>query len=194
MTPITIYDRSTGLIMSNGTLPDDLLNGSFHLAGQHGFVLGSYDNQEFWIDNGTPAQLPPKPYPFAHLDIATKQWIDPRMLEDVQQATWGNMKVLRSQKESAGFDWDGSTFDSDQVSQQRIMGAVQLAGMSPTFTIPWTLKDNSVRVLSAADMMAVGAALGSHVAAIFARAQDLRVAIYAATTIAAVEAITWDAP
>lgn len=102
------------------------------------------------------------------------------------------MKALRSQKESAGFTWDGSVFDSDRVSQSRIMGAVQLAGMNPAFEIPWTLQNNSVRVLNAADMISVGATLGSHVATIFARAQELRTEIYAASTIAEVEAITWE--
>lgn len=194
MTAITIYDRSTGLIMSNADVPDELLHGSFQLALQHDYVFGTYGREGYWVNNGAIVELPPKPHLFAYLNPTTKQWVDPRTLETVQAAAWGAMKALRSQKEAAGFTWDGSVFDSDQVSQSRIMGAVQLAVMSPGFEIPWTLQDNTVRTLSASDMMAVGAALGGHVAAIFARAQELRVEIYAATSIAAVDAITWDAP
>lgn len=193
MTPITIYDRASGAIIASGLLPDAQSMDSFQQAPEHGALLGSYSAEEFWIDNGVPVALPPKPHPFAYLNPTTKQWVDPRTLEQVQTMAWGAMKTLRSQKEAAGFTWDGSTFDSDQTSQSRIMGAVQLAGMSPAFEIPWTLKDNSVRTLSASNMAAVGTALGAHVSAIFARAQELRLEIYAATTIAAVEAITWDA-
>ena len=194
MTPITIYDRASGVIIASGMLPDAQSMDSFQQAPEHGALLGSYSAEEFWIDDGVPAALPPKPHPFAYLNPATKQWVDPRTLEQVQTMTWGAMKSLRAQKEFAGFTWDGSVFDSDQTSQSRIMGAVQLAGMSPAFEIPWTLQDNTVRVLNAADMAGVGAALGTHVSAIFARAQELRVEIYAATTIAAVEAITWGEP
>lgn len=193
MTPVTIYDRATGNIMSTCTLSDGAPpQEQLGLAPEHGFVLGTFSAQEFWIDNDTPVPLPPKPSPFCNLNPITRQWEDPRTLEQVQTMVWEGMKTLRSQKEAAGFTWDGSVFDSDQISQSRIMGAVQLAGMNPAFEIPWTLEDNTVRVLSASDMQAVGAALGSHVATIFARAQELRAEIYAATTIAAVEAVTWE--
>ena len=194
MTEVTIYDRASGNIMSTCTLPDGVPpQEQLGLAPEHGFVLGTYSRDEFWIDNDILVPLPPKPSPFCNLNPATRQWEDTRTLEQVQTMTWGNMKALRSQKEADGFTWDGSVFDSDQVSQSRIMGAVQLAEMNPEFEIPWTLEDNTVRVLSASDMKAVGAALGVHVATIFARAQELRLEIYAATTIAAVEAITWGA-
>lgn len=193
MTEVTIYDRASGNIMSTCTLPDGVPpQEQLGLAPEHGFVLGTYSRDEFWIDNDIPVPLPPKPSPFCNLNPATRQWEDTRTLEQVQMMTWNNMKVLRSQKESAGFTWDGSVFDSDRVSQSRIMGAVQLAGMNPAFEIPWTLQNNSVRVLTATDMLSVGATLGSHVATIFARAQEIRTEIYAASTIAEVEAITWE--
>ena len=192
MIELTLYDTATGVIQHRAVVErEETINEQVVPPGW-GYVVGGYDRNAFWIDNGTPTALPPLPNAFCYLDHDTKQWVDSRTLEQMQAFAWGAMKALRFQKEVAGFSWDGSVFDSDQVSQSRIMGAVQLAGMSSTFTIPWTLQDNTVRVLSASDMMAVGAALGTHVSAIFARAQELRVEIYAATTIAAVEAITWD--
>ncbi len=191
MMQVTIYDVSTGLVLSNATLPDGTTVDDLRLAPDHGTIMGHYGRDEVWIDAGVPVSYPPRPSRYANLNRTTKQWIDSRTLEQVQTMTWNNMKALRFQKESEGFAWDGSVFDSDQVSQSRIMGAVQLAEMNPAFEIPWTLEDNTVRVLSASDMKAVGAALGAHVATIFARAQEIRTEIYAASTIAEVEAITW---
>lgn len=196
---ITVYCIGTGRISRNmqisGESPDELVN-IIKATESMGVISGTYDPELYYVDEPTqqPVAFPARPTTNHLFDFALKQWVDTRTLQEVQAAAWGTMKAIRSQKEAAGFTWDGSAFDSDQVSQSRIMGAVQLAGMNPAFEIPWTLQDNTVRVLSASDMMAVGAALGAHVAAIFARAQELRLEIYAATTIAAVEAITWDAP
>lgn len=187
----TIFDTLTGKIRVN--IGTDASPVDFCDAGES-YVSGEYDPRVHYVDVLTqqPVLLPPKPSSCHQFDFATKQWVDSRTLGQAQTMAWSDMKTLRSQKESDGFTWDGSVFDSDRVSQSRIMGAVQLAGMNPAFEIPWTLEDNTVRVLSASDMQAVGAALGSHVATIFARAQELRAEIYAATTIAAVEAVTWE--
>ena len=55
---------------------------------------------------------------------------------------------------------------------------------------PW-IADNSVRTLSAAQMVAVGVAAGQHVAAQRATARALREQIQAATTPQELEAIVW---
>jgi len=121
----------------------------------------------------------------------TRQWEDPRTLDDLKATQWTVIKQSRSNAEYEGFTWESSVFDSDAVSQNRITGAVTLAQMSTTFTVDWILKDNTVRTLNQADMMQVGAALGVHVATIFAKAQALRLVINAAETKEAVEAIAW---
>jgi hypothetical protein len=112
-------------------------------------------------------------------------------LPDLKDAKWLAIKSARSQAEYAGFAWDGSTFDSDPVSQQRLVAAVTQAQMDAAFSIGWTLKDNSVRQLDAVQMKAVGAALGAHVATQFAHGQGLRVRIEAATTAAEVALMVW---
>ena len=63
--------------------------------------------------------------------------------------------------------------------------------MSPEFSIGWVLADNTVRTLSQSDMLQVGAALGDHVAAQFAKGVLLREQIEAATTAAQIEAVVW---
>ncbi|MGV8823035.1 DUF4376 domain-containing protein [Methylibium petroleiphilum] len=125
----------------------------------------------------------------------THSWTDLRDLAQVKVDRWAAMKAARDAFEFGGFTWDGATFDSDPASQSRIQGASQLAtlaGISGSpFSIDWTLQDNRVRTLSGADMLAVGMAMGSHIATAHAIGRDLRQAIEAAVSVAAVEAVAW---
>ena len=124
-------------------------------------------------------------------------WIDQRAFADLQAAKWKEIKAERAAREFGGYTWDGSAFDSDEQSQSRIMGAVQMAVLAAaaqqTFEIVWTLADNSVRTLSGADMVAVGLALGTHVGTQHETARTLRAAIEAATTAEELDAIAWPA-
>ncbi len=114
-----------------------------------------------------------------------------RTLQELKDRKRLQIKRARSTDEYGGFAWDGSTFDSDQVSQGRITGAVLLAQLNPTITRNWTLADNSVRTLSASDILSVGTALGAHVDAIFAHGQALQAQIDAATNAGELAFITW---
>jgi hypothetical protein len=134
---------------------------------------------------------PQKPNQFSYFNMPTLQWVDSRSLQTVKDAQWAKVKKIRDGLVNGGFDWDGSTFDSDPISQQRITGAVSLAMMTTTFSIVWTLFDNTTRLLSATDMMQVGGALGMHVAAQFSKGVSLREMIDAATTQQEAEAVTW---
>lgn len=139
------------------------------------------------VDSGTP-KLPPMPY----LRWVNGAWTDVRDLAQVKADKWSAIKAKRSEVEFGGFTWDGSVFDSDPLSQSRIQGAAQLATINPTtFTIDWTLADNSVRSLSASQMVEVGETLGIHVATQHTVARGLRQQIDAASTVTEVEAITW---
>jgi hypothetical protein len=140
------------------------------------------------VDTGQPI-FPPEPW--LVWDTATIAWVDPRDLQQIKDAKWAEIKVARTEQEYGGFVWDGSPFDSDALSQQRIIGASQWAGMNSSFTIDWTLADNTVRILNAQEMMAVGGALGIHVEQAFTKGRDLRTLIDNAQTIAEVEAIHW---
>lgn len=118
-------------------------------------------------------------------------------LEDAKTLHWSEIKRQRSEIEYGGFVWDGSTFDSDETSRGRIQGAVSLAliaqGAGQPFSIDWTLADNTTRTLSGEEMIAVGLALGTHVATAFEIARQLREQIDAATTLQEVFAVVWPA-
>lgn len=141
------------------------------------------------IDTGQPLIAPAEGWAWNSTSFA---WYDARTLEAVKAAQWEIIKAARSEAEYGGFTWDGSTFDSDALSQQKIIGASQMASLNPSvFLIDWTLADNTVRTLSAADMNAVGVALGEHVNTQYVHARVLRQQIEDATTKEEVMAITW---
>lgn len=116
-------------------------------------------------------------------------------LKRLKAKKWQEMKDARDAIEFGSFTWDGSTFDSDPVSASRITGAFALALAAKLtgqpFSEEWTLLDNTTRTLSADDMLAVGVARGTAVAAAHHRASTLRAQISAATTAQQVEAIQW---
>lgn len=116
-------------------------------------------------------------------------------LEKAKEQKWTEIKQRRAAGEFSPLLWDGSEFDADSQSQRRIQGAVQLALLSmqagSPYSLDWTLSDDSVRTMSGTDMVALGIALGTHVATQHAIARGLRTQIIDATTIEAVEAITW---
>jgi hypothetical protein len=124
-------------------------------------------------------------------------WVDTRSLSDAKDQTWSAMKVARDANLAAGFTWNGSKFDSDDVSQQRIQGAVQLASLAAAvgqpFSITWTLFDNTTRTMSGSEMIAVGIALGTFVQNVFTAGVALRNQIDAATSLSTLQGITWAA-
>lgn len=128
---------------------------------------------------------------------AEMRWIDMRSLADAKSDRWRELKAARDAAEFGPFTWDGSTFDGDSASQSRIQGAAQLAMLAEAagqgLAIDWTLADNTVRTLGAADLIAVGVAMGEHIAAAHAIGRALRQQIEEAATFDAVAAVAWPA-
>lgn len=181
-----IADEMTGRVISSGVCANTAILPAGAVLTEH-YCPGFFG----YVDNGKLIAVMRHESPYYEFDWVEKQWFDPRTLDDLRAAKWELIKQDRSTAEYGGFTWDGSTFDSDAISQARIQGAVQLAGIAPSFEIDWTLADNTVRTLSAADIAAVAQALGQHVAVQFSRARYLREQIMAAASPEAVHAITW---
>lgn len=118
-------------------------------------------------------------------DYIFKQWIDPRTLDEIKNQRWTDIKAQRTQLEFGGFEFEGNTYDSDQVSQGRILGA-SIAGVDQV----WTLADNSTRSLSASQLQQLYAALQTHTALVHERGRIAREVIMSATTKEDVEAVT----
>lgn len=117
-------------------------------------------------------------------DYTTKQWLDTRTLDDIKAQKWAEVKSQRDRLEFGGFEFEGNTYDSDQVSQGRIMGAA-LAGVEQV----WTTADNSTVTLTGPELLELYHALQVHVASVHERGRVAREAINAATTKEEVEEI-----
>jgi hypothetical protein len=135
--------------------------------------------------------LPPKPFESYILDRLTRQWVDPRNLQDYKSVKWAELKQARNQAEYSGFYWKGFLFDSDALSQQRITNAVILAQIDSSFSVNWILADNTTRLLNASELKEISGELVTHVTKQFSRTQALRSALNSATTKHEVEAINW---
>lgn len=117
-------------------------------------------------------------------DYTTEQWVDPRTLDEIKAQKWVEIKAMRDQLEFGGFEFEGGIYDSDQVSQGRIMGAA-IAGVDQV----WTLADNTTVELSASQLQQLYAALQAHIASVHERGRIARQLIYEAETTEQVEAV-----
>ena len=151
------------------------------------------DNIEKYFFNGNSFQLKPaKPTEIGEwvFDTATSQWIDitppivPPTLEELKELKWFEIKNQRDRLEFGGFEFEGNIYDSDQVSQGRIMGAA-FAGVDQV----WTLADNTTVELSALQLQQLYVALQMHVAGVHERGRIARLAIESAETVEEVESI-----
>ena len=117
-------------------------------------------------------------------DYTTKQWLDTRTLDEIKTQKWSEIKSERDSLEFGGFEFEGNIYDSDQVSQSRIMGAA-VAGIDQT----WTLADNTTVELSASQLQQFYAALQAHIASVHERGRIARQLIFDAETKEQVEAV-----
>ena len=125
----------------------------------------------------------------------TMTWSDERTLDEARADQRALVKAAREAAVLRGFTWEGSRFDADELSQQRIGSAVTLAMLAAQLGVPfnrdWTLFDNAIRTLSGSDMIQVGLACGQFVGEAFSTGQALQAQIEAATTVDEVKSIVW---
>lgn len=123
-----------------------------------------------------------QPSPDSVFDYETKKWVDNRTLEDAKEHKWEQIKQIRDQYEFGGFEFEGKIYDSDSISQGRIIGAA-MAGVDQT----WTLADNSTVELSASQLQQLYAALQAHIASVHERGRVARQKINIALTFEEIE-------
>ena len=156
-------------------------------ANPNGFIVPGLPPLEgsFW-DFSLEIFVPTGDMPTPHhtFDYTTKQWIDSRSFDEIKAQKWAGIRQERDQLEFGGFEFEGNTYDSDQVSQGRIMGAA-LAGIDQV----WTLADNTTVELSASQLQQVYAALQAHIASVHERGRIARQLIFDSETKEEVESI-----
>jgi predicted mannosyl-3-phosphoglycerate phosphatase (HAD superfamily) len=146
-------------------------------------------------DDGGAAEISPGVYRIDFADGKSRIATDVEVMDARKAEKWTGIKSERAARLFDVFDWDGSTFDADAESRSLIQGAVQMALLAKSagqpFAVEWTLADNTVRVLSADDMIAVGLALGARVNDAHIKARALRTAIADAKSHEEVQAVKW---
>lgn len=188
----TLYD-STGKILSSFTAQTETFAILNKREGTE-IVAGEYIPETGYIDTTTKQFItfPEKPSPNFKFNYNTKQWEDPRTLAELKIEKWEQIKSVREQKEYGGFLWNNYRFDSDPAAQSRIQGAIQLANLTPgSFSIDWTLADNSIITLNAQQLLEVGQVLGQHVIQQHTIARQLRNSIEQAVNSEQLNQVTW---
>ena len=107
-----------------------------------------------------------------------------RSIDDLKAQKWSEIKSERDSLEFGGFEFEGSIYDSDQVSQGRIMGAAS-AGVDQV----WTLANNTTVELSASQLQQLYVALQAHIASAHERGRIARQLIFDVETKEQVELV-----
>lgn len=183
-------DRSTGQVMFAGTASDPM-----ELENGQVYVVLDVEHNGGWVTGGQHFAVPAQPSAHHEFNWATKQWVDPRVLQDFKNLAWTRIKLAREAVISAPMVTPYGTFDSGAKDRTNITDAIlmlqTLAAIGTPMSIDFTLADNSTATLTTTEMVTVGLLLGQKVQAAHAQARILRAQIDAATSAAELEEIVW---
>ena len=188
MSYIIIYEEVTGKVLQCVDIPSDYYENA---ARDNAFI--EVDNDTFkeatmylgCVLNNVWHRLPDRPSDTHDYDYVNHLWVDNRTLEQVKEIKWESIKLERNKLEFGGFEFEGNIYDSDQVSQGRIMGAAAAAGVDQI----WTLANNTTVELSASQLQQLYVALQAHIASVHERGRIARQLIYEGETKEEVEAV-----
>ena len=205
MVAACVYKVATGEIRRTVYCPEEMA--ALQAGPGEAVVLGEATDATHCVVAGAlvayseaeRARKAARPQGVAAWSNATRDWLDLRTLEQRRADKWAELKVARAAAIVAPLVVDGiGTFDADPDSQTNIIRTAQMmqteaATLQPGETPEddFTLYDNTVVRVTAAQMVAAALTLGARTKAIFATGRALRMAIDVATTPEAVEAVAW---
>ena len=169
-----VLEGNKELIELNTTLTDNFVDD----------VDPSSSTDYFHNESGVFTSIGNPPSSNHVFNYTLKEWLDPRILSEIKKKKWQEIKKQRDQLEFGGFVFEGNIYDSDQVSQGRIMGATT-TGVDQV----WTLDDNITVELAALQLQQLYASLQAHIASVHERGRIARQLIFDAETKEEVEAI-----
>jgi hypothetical protein len=191
---ITVFDKPSGRILRTASVPIGMATAQL-LGQDEDLIDGHWPDDMFYISGYTPVAMGLPPSPHHTFNYITKQWEDPRTLDEIKTLKKSELKVERDREDFGGFEWNGHRFDSNQISQQRIGLAIQEAMFCMSTGLPfskdWTLENNTVITLTANDMIAVGLAMGQNIRAAHEKYRLLKQQLAAANTIEEIELVNW---
>lgn len=133
----------------------------------------------------------PSKMPWNRVVVKDRQIVleDTRSLNGFKDAKRAEINDIRNNLELQPVEWSGSEFDSDRDSIIRIIAAINM--LKDTETIEWTLADNTIRVMTKADLESLMSAIGVRSSALHARARSLKSAVDSAQSAEELNQITW---
>lgn len=186
----TAFDPATGQVLFGGSAynPESM-------ASPQRSILLDVDYRDGWLDAGVHHTQPAQPSPHHVFNYTTKQWQDPRTLDDLKAAKWAEIKQARAAEIASPLVTPYGTFDADAHSRTAITDSVlllqTLSKRGRPATINFTLANNADVALSVSQIEDVGLMLGEKTNAAFERGRLRREAIEAATTAGEVDTIVW---
>lgn len=190
---VVYYELSTGKAVSVQQAPD-LSGFPEPIPGQLALLLVSHVSLPGYVEGTTYYQLPPQPSRVHVFNYTTKQWEDPRTLDDFKLEKQIQLKKQRDVVEFSPFTYNGMTFDGDLDAQRRLSVLVSAAksaiAAGYSFTKDFTLADNTVVQLTAEDLIGIEMAKLWQVDVAFQEYRLKKAAIEAAATLEELEAIT----
>lgn len=148
-----------------------------------------------YFDGLVARPIPPTPTPYHRFNYTTKQWEDPRTLQDRKDAKWSEIKQAREAAIDSPLITPYGVFDAYPDASANIIKSVLLAnnlvGLGYPVAIKFTLADNTVVTLDATGMVQVGLMLAAREQTLRAKATALRAQIDAAQSLAVLDAVVW---
>lgn len=131
-------------------------------------------------DGWTLVSEVPDEIPDHEAELVDGAWVIPI---DIRRArVWSAVKALRAEKEDGAASTPYGPIDCDDRSKIKISGLVQTAQLlGSDFSVEFTMADNSVQTLTAAQMIDLGLSVSAHVDVVYGRARALREEIDAST-------------
>lgn len=203
MKAYVVYSGSSGELLRWGVCSDEDFEAAAAASGDPAVLEGVGTASTHWVQNGAllpysveqAASKQARPPYQSEWSNQSMSWVDLRGLDEIKRARWEMLRGERDALIAGGLTWGGSVFDSDAASQARIQGAVQLAllaqQLGTSYSVTWTLADNSMRTMSTQDILALGQALGAAIEAAFSRGQAAYTAIQQAQDAQAVEQVVF---
>lgn len=106
---------------------------------------------------------------------------------------WKDIKAAREYLRFAPIVVDGHSYDADPESVMNVLGAIELSSViGPSFTVDWTLSDNTVVTLTGDQLKAVGVAMADRTSRIHQYSRTLRDRLNKAPNQAAIDAVQWN--
>lgn len=170
-------------------------------------ILGEFDPQRQrvqLVDDGMGGEavpvivdrLPPRPDRAVagaewDWDDAAADWVLVPTLEGLRASRWARLREQRNALEVAPLLVDGMLFDADERAVARIGLALKEAELTPGWSEPWTLADDSISTITAPVLMRMLLALAARGRRLHRAGRALRQQLAEATTAADIEAVNW---